>query len=253
MRGPVSIRRDLPRFFGVRLDVRLLSVLLAPLALVTFAACSDGGDEPVSPDGNLFENAGFEDGDGAWFTLDEESGFRVTDDLSHDGGHSALLRMDDPVSAVGARVYYLVQELEPEEFPEVVNGFYRVENWERGTERQYVQFVVIAMEPDNFPAEIASNFQLRYVLAGLDFDPFENADGEVNARMVFVNRDEPVEGEWVEFSLNIREDFERLWDRVPEGFDKLRLLFEVRWDAKPGGDGAPRADVYYDDLYIGDG
>ncbi|MFQ5472603.1 MAG: hypothetical protein ACE5FA_06950 [Dehalococcoidia bacterium] len=230
-----------------------MSPLLALLTLLILAACSGGGDESISGSGNLFDNAGFEEGADPWFTLNEDSGFEVSKEFARSGEYSAILRMDDPVSAEGARVYYLVQELEPEGFPEVVEGFYRVENWGRGTDRQYVQVVIIAMEPENFPADIASNFQLRYVLAGLDVDPFENPDGPVNARMVFVSRDEPVQGEWVEFRLNVREDFERLWDRVPEGFDRLRLLFEVRWDAKPAGDGAPRGDVYYDDLYIGEG
>jgi hypothetical protein len=55
----------------------------------------------------------------------------------------------------------------------------------------------------------------------------------------------------VPFQANIREDFERLWGEAPEGYDKIRVLFEVRWDDKAAGDGAPQADVFYDDLYVG--
>ncbi len=69
---------------------------------------------------------------------------------------------------------------------------------------------------------------------------------------MFVNRNQPVEGEWVRFSLNVRDDFATYWQAIPEGFQTIRLLFEVRWDAKERGSGAPRGDVYYDDLYIGD-
>jgi hypothetical protein len=55
----------------------------------------------------------------------------------------------------------------------------------------------------------------------------------------------------VPFQANVKEDFQRLWKLVPEDYGKLRLLFEVRWDAKTPSDGAPSGDVYYDDLYAG--
>jgi hypothetical protein len=51
----------------------------------------------------------------------------------------------------------------------------------------------------------------------------------------------------------VSEDFERLWGKAPEDFEKLRLLFEVRWDNKVAGASAAEADVYYDDLYAGPG
>jgi hypothetical protein len=209
-------------------------------------ACS-GGDEEAAPAGNLFENPGFETGGEPWFSIVEETGFEVTSERAHTGGHAAVLRMDDPVSAEGNQVYYLVQDLEPENLPQVVDGFYRVENWNRGAERQYIQVAVIVVGPDNFPEDLP-NYQLRYILAGQKTPPFEIR----NAHFVFVNGDEPVEGEWVPFSLSIRDDFEAYWGMAPEDFESMRLLFEVRWDAKSAGSGAPRADVYYDDLYLGE-
>jgi len=181
-----------------------------------------------------------------WFSITEESGFELTSEFAHAGESSAMLRMDDPASASGTKVYYLVQDIEPEELPEVLEGFYRVEAWQRGAERQYVQFAIIAVKPDNFP-EQHSNYQLRYLLAGQETPPFEIS----NAYFVFIDGDEPAEGEWVPFSLNVRADFEAYWEMVPEGFESLRLLFEVRWDDKQAGSGAPQADVYFDDLYIG--
>ena len=235
-----------------RVRLSILLVLLV-IASVGAGACSGGSDDEPLPtstvgaSGNLLENAGFEAGEAPWFTIAEESGFEVTSEQAHSGDYSAVLRMDDPAFASGNKVYYLVQEIDPGELPEVVEGFYRVENWNRGAMRQYVQFVIIAIGPDNFP-DFASNFQLRYLLAGQEVPPF----GIRNAHFVFVNRDEPVQGDWVRFSLNIRDDFEAYWHMVPEGFEKLRLLFEVRWDSKDTGSGAPRGDVYYDDLYIGD-
>lgn len=217
------------------------------IALVV-AACSGGDDGGGDGSGNMFPNPGFEEGAEPWYTLNEESGFTVTDAFAHSGSSSALLRMDDPVEASGqGKVYYLVQDLKPEELPEVVEGFYRVENWERGTPLQYLQFVIIASAPANFPTT-ATNYQLRYIIAGIDSPPFDIG----NAHFVFLSREDPVIGEWTKFGAKVREDFQRLWNAVPEDFESLRLLFEVRWDQKTAGSGAPRADVYYDDLYIGD-
>ena len=246
---------------------RLILAALVVFALATMVSCgggNDGSSATSSPDGstgatatngptppaggNWLVNPGFEEGDQPWVTLHPEEGvgFTLSQDFVHAGSNSALLRMRDPASAEGAKVYYLVQEIEPGELPEVVRGYYRVENWQKNTPRQYLQFVVIAFAPDNFPPD-AANYQLRYLLAGADSTPF--AIG--NAYFVFINRGEPVQGEWVPFEANIKDDFQRLWGKVPEGFDKLRLLFEVRWDGKAAGDGPAEADVYYDDLYAG--
>lgn len=218
------------------------------LLVLAITACSgdDGGDGSPDPENNLFVNPGFEAGADPWFTLNEESGFSVTNDAAHGGTSSALLAMDDGPEVSGDKVYYLVQEISPEEFPEYIEGFYRVENWQRGTERQYLQFVVIALMPQNFPAEI-SNYQIRYILAGIESPPFSIG----NAYFEFLTREDPAIGEWVHFSAPVRDDFQRLWNAVPEDFEKLRLLFEVRYDGKQSGN-LSRADVYYDDLYIGD-
>src|SRR5574341_1709288 len=129
------------------------------LVILLSLACSGGSDEgsptgnaqpPIcptaapDPQGNLLINPGFEEGSAPWITLAAESGFEVTQEQTHSGTSSARLRMRDPVEAVDAKVYYLVQEITPATFPEVVRGFYRVENWSKGTVRQYLQFVVIA-------------------------------------------------------------------------------------------------------------
>jgi hypothetical protein len=222
-----------------------LSLVATVLALT---ACSgDGGaDGTPSPGQNLFVNPDFENESDPWYSLSEESGFVRTEEQAHSGTASALLRMRDPLQAEGAKVYYLIQEITPEEFPEVVRGYYRVENWHHGTRKQYLQFVVIAFGAQNFPAG-TTNYQIRYPLAGIDSPPFPIG----NAHFVFLGKEEPVEGEWVPFETNVKEDFQRLWGAVPEDFEKLRILFEVRWDDKVPGDGTPEADVYYDDLFIG--
>jgi hypothetical protein len=227
-----------------------LTTICVGLGVVGCFGSGDDTNETPNPPGNLFVNPGFEDGAEPWYTIVDEAGFTVTGELAHGGANSAVQHMNDPTEASGqGKVYYLVQEIDPAELPEIVEGYYRVENWRRGTPLQYLQFVIIAFEPKNFDLTLAQNYQLRYVIAGVDEPPLDIG----NAHYVFLSRDDPPVGEWTRFTANIRDDFQRLWDAVPEEFSRLRLLFEVRWDYKSSGSGAPRADVYWDDLYIGDG
>ena len=44
---------------------------------------------------------------------------------------------------------------------------------------------------------------------------------------------------------------EMVWGEVPRGVTKLRILFEVRWDDRSADAAPSRADVYFDDLYVG--
>ena len=214
----------------------------------------------VPPEGqaNVFHNPGFELGGDPWCSLHagEVPPFEVSQEFAQSGESSALLRMRVPAEEAGkAKVFYLVQEVMPEEFPDLISGYNRVENWTRGTTKQYFQFVVIlcreeggrecALGATNLPGEY--NHQIRYPLAGISEEPFAIS----NAFFVFLGRDEPKQGEWVYFERNISQDFEELWGAVPEGFDKIRVLFEVRYDNKEAGPAPANADVYYDDLYMG--
>ena len=200
---------------------------------------------PAPAEGNVFPNGGFEQGHDPWFAL-KPPDFLVSQGVAHSGSASALLRMRAPVEASGIGIHYLVQEAAPAQMPEVVSGYYRVDNWISGTPKQYLQFVVIAPGPDNFPTD-PPNYQIRYLLAGIDQDPFAIS----NAKFVYLTKEDPPQGKWVYFERNLREDFQKLWGAVPEGFDCLRFLFEVRFDDKVSGDGPAEADVYYDDLYLG--
>jgi hypothetical protein len=240
--------------------VRLGLLAIAALALLVLAAACDeeaGGptstpgacvpQEPPEGQANMFHNPDFESGGDPWCSLhtEEVSPFEVSQDFAHSGQSSALLRMRMSSEESGAKVFYLVQEVMPEEFPELVSGYYRVENWIKGTPKQYLQFVVIAFEPTNLAGGYP-NYQMRYPLAGISEEPFAIA----NAFFVFIGKEEPRTGEWVYFERNIKEDFEQFWGAAPEGFSKLRILFEVRYDDKEAG-AASEADVYYDDLYMG--
>lgn len=247
-RGPVTGDHDMKRCGG---NVRSLFVVVVALALL-LSSCNGGGPSSPRPSppagddqGNFLVNPGFEDGDEPWISLDPESSFQRTEELAHSGKASAGLHMRDAASATGARVYYLVQEIQPSEFPEVVRGSYRVETWKKGTEKQYLQFVVIVFGADNMPEQFP-NHQIRYPLAGIESPPFFIS----NAYFRFLGKEEPVTGEWVSFEANVADDFQRLWGAVPKGFDNIRVLFEVRFDDKSPV-ATSEADVYYDDLYVG--
>ena len=229
-----------------------------PLATVTPGMTTPVGTVPpggcvpqAPPEGqpNVFHNGGFEAGEDPWCTAHpgEPTKFEVTQEYAQSGESSALLRMRVPAEEEGqAKVFYLVQEVTPEEFPELMSGYYRVENWTRGTPKQYLQFVVVAFDVDNLPGGYP-NHQIRYPLAGISDEPFAIA----NSYFVFITKEDPATGEWVYFERNIKQDFEELWGFVPEGFTKIRVLFEVRYDQKEPGPAPAEADVYYDDLYMG--
>jgi len=255
--------------------VRLGLLAIAGLALLAWAAaCGDGegGGPTVEPtvmltpaltpvttdcvpqaplegQANLLHNPGFESGRKPWCSLHlgEVTAFEVSQALPHSGQSSAYLKMRVPAEETGdAKVFYLVQEVTPEQFPELISGYYRVEKWTKGTPKQYLQFVVIAFDVTNLTVGYP-NYQMRYPLAGISEEPFQIA----NAFFVFLTKEEPRTGEWVYFERNIKEDFQQYWGAVPEGFPKLRILFEVRYDDKQAGPSPAEADVYYDDLYMG--
>ena len=236
--------------------------LLAPAAFfVLMTTCGEGAapaacgeftpTRAASTQGNVFANPGFEEGAGPWCSLATETWgtpFSVSQQQAHSGASSALLQLRSQEGGE-VRVFGLLQEVAPERLPDVLSGCYYVDRWERGTAKQYLQAVVIAFESSNLPPEVAqaTNHQLRYILAGVESQPTFIS----NARYVMLSTDAPKQGEWVCFERNIRQDFQELWGAVPEGFGKLRVLFEVRWDDRQPSDGPSAADVYYDDLYLG--
>lgn len=241
---------------------------LLPLALLAAAFCVACGNETGEPttscerpaisdgvaaDGNLFRNGSFEEGSEPWCSLDSSAWgtpFSISDERAFVGDQSALLQLRSGDGGE-ARVYGVVQAVAGDEFPETLSAEYFVERWEQGTPIQYLQAVVIVWGAENVPQEVAGvgNHQIRYILGGVDRQPTFIS----NARYVMVSEEQPRVGEWVSFERNVRQDFLELWGSVPEGFDRLRVLFEVRWDDRTPNDGPSSADVYYDDLYFGSG
>ncbi|MEX0786032.1 MAG: DUF192 domain-containing protein, partial [Dehalococcoidia bacterium] len=247
---------------GIQPQTEVLYVLEVNAGVIAASGVQIGDEVVLTPvsvaneDGNAFANAfangSFEDGAGPWYSLDTEawgSPFTLSQGQALDGENSAKLELRSEEGGQ-AKVFGVVQEVSPTEFPERVSGSYYVERWEKGTPKQYLQVVVIVWEADNVPAELAgrvSNHQMRYIMAGAAEQPTLIA----NARYVMVSLDEPSVGEWVPFELDVRQDFEQLWGDVPRGYDRIRVLFEVRWDDRQSSDGPSAADVYYDDLYFG--
>lgn len=243
-----------------------IGVVAGLIVIALAAACSSGGGGPtaepatcappaapaVPSEGSLFANPSFEQGRDPWISLETEAwgpAFQVSDSQAVEGTNSAALTLRSKDGGA-ARIYGVVQEISPDSFPETLSGYYCVARWEKGTAFQYLQFVIIAFDAANMPAEVsaqANNYQIRYLLAGVAEQPTNIS----NARYVFVTREEPVIGKWVHFERNVRDDFVQLWGEAPRDFSKLRILFETRWDERPSNAAPSAADVFYDDLYLG--
>jgi len=245
-RSPSARRFAAARRISRRIRAALLIglVLLLLVAVLLARSCGGGGGKG-NKTGNLLANPGFEEGKEPWYSM-ETSGwgepFEVSDAVAHSGQHSAHLKLHPPAQPAQHEVMGAVQSLTPSSFPELLSGFYRVENWKKGTEIQYIQFVVIAILPGD-----AGNVQIRYLLGGTATEPFEIG----NAKFIFVSKEEPRVGEWVHFERNIRDDFQQQWGEVPDKVQELRVFFEARYDSPTAIQPDIGGDVYYDDLYAG--
>jgi hypothetical protein len=113
--------------------------LLLLAAVILAGACGGAQPQPATTTprqnvdiaANLFVNPSFEEGEEPWFSMTTEAWgtpFRVSDAAAHSGEHSAFLEMRAGPEEVGARVFGVVQEIAPEQFPELLSGYYRVEN-----------------------------------------------------------------------------------------------------------------------------
>jgi len=237
----------------------LVGLLLAALGCGGLFAA--GRLAPPGFHGNLLANPGFEEGEAGWtYPVESEAWghFEVVESPVHRGRRAAHLRLragpEDQTNAVW--ILGVMQEIRPERFPDVLGGFYRVESWEKGAEATdlYLQAVAIIWSDEagvvinhGRPSSSAiQNYQLRFYLAGVREPPFLLG----NAKFDFVSKQPPRPGEWTYFEIPLREQFQRQWGLVPEHYDRLRVLFEARWDARPPGSSIV-ADAYFDDLFLG--
>lgn len=211
--------------------------------------------EPVdwAASSNLFANASFEEGREPWTSLAAPErphwmDFEISDQVAKSGLHAALLALHATGTIHrGARIWGLVRDFEKQPLPQIVSGWYRVENWKRGSKRQYVQVVVMAFGvAEEFPDLKGAPVQLAYVLAGIDEAPFNIR----NRKFLKAGPIEPQRDVWIPFRFDLHRDFESHWGRVPKKSERVRVMFEARFDdPAPAPDLA--ANVYFDDLYFG--
>jgi hypothetical protein len=218
------------------------------LGLVGCAAALESSESP-----NLLENGSFERGREPWYDLRRPDkpywgSFEISDARAFEGQRSLRLDLDSadfptPVGIAGA-----IQDVRTGVLPRRLSGRYRVDRWERGAPAQYVQVVVMGFGASNF-RELKATVQLAFVLTGIDAPPFAIR----NRRFVIAGPAAPTSGRWIPFEFDLHEAFERHWEKVPVGIDKLRVFLEARFDHRPAGAAPPaRAEVHFDALYLGD-
>lgn len=238
-------------------DMRRPSVSPAfPALLLALGALSCAG--PVAPMAeNLLENGSFEAGRKPWFDFQDPKkpfwgSFEISDELAFEGRHSMLLALDSndfQRARNGVGIAGGAQDVAPKAFPRRLSGRYRVESWQRGTRNQYVQLVVMAFLPTNFPEMGRLAIQMAFVLTGVTEPPFEIS----NRYFAFVGPYQPEQKRWIHFDIDLHDAFRTHWGRVPEGSQGLRVFAEARFDGYRGGrDGHALADVYFDALHLGD-
>jgi hypothetical protein len=193
---------------------------------------------------NYFSDPGFENSPSGWSWLSWSpfwQPFQISEELHLTGEKSALLRLRSNPSSANTTVCGVTQDLNPDNMPTSISGYYQVRNWTRGAPKQYIQCVVMAFNVSNYDNPV----QIRYLIAGASEIPFELG----NAKFIFVNKGEPEIGKWSFFNRNLRQDFMDNWGFVPDDFSSLRIAFEVRYDDVPYG--ITTADVYWDDMHLG--
>ena len=213
----------------------------------------DPPPEPPTEDANLLKNPSFEAGMESWYSMHERNPiswgpFSVDNAAARTGERGALLTLDSSTRKGRTCILGAVQEFPCERAPERVGGWYRVDQWERGSPKQYLQVVVILWNVRQPIPNVrgATNVQIAYTLAGVEAAPLSIS----NRKFVVTGPPEPVVGEWVHFEVRPREDFLEHWKVDFNQFEYCRVLFEVRYDDLPPDAPAPaRAIVSYDDLY----
>lgn len=219
--------------------------LLLPLALL-IVGCSSGKESGGDAGANLLVNPGFEQGADPWHTMTGDAWSQTFDvaDTAHSGVHSVHVQLTPPDQPLPNKVFGVTQDIT--QMPEYVSGYYRVENWQKATPAQYLQFVVIVFTTDPNTGQ-QTNVQIRYLLAGASEEPFRID----NAKFIFIDKSEPVTGQWVHFGRNVKQDFQSVWGYVPQNVTSVRVFFEARYDSPTAIQPQIGGDVYYDDLYAG--
>lgn len=198
--------------------------------------------------GNLLLNPGFEEGPDPWFALETEAwvDFQLCDTLGHGGRRSALLAVRAHERSPRAQIWGVSQYANPAEFPRKLSGWFRVDGWKRGATNQYVQAVLMVW--GRLPERPFPNYTIRYPLGGVDQQPMYMSNG----RYRFLRTELPPPGEWTYFETDPAADFRESWLLVPSTYEKLQVFFEARFDDRTDLYAPTEADVYFDDVYLGE-
>lgn len=224
---------------------------------------------------NLLVNGSFEDPAeepaeldpdriGEWWSFEGPKrpywkGFERTSEEAKVGEHSVKLTLDSEVNdETSTLIVGAIQNLRPDHMPEELSGWVRVDDWKRGTMRQYVQIVVIVWDVTaNMPQGLGGkNYQIAYTFAGVEKPPLTITNRKfqlLNDALGLADGEGDVnEGEWVHFDLNPRADFQRIWGVDPSDYAYIRVLYEVRYDGRDREyEPDAKAKVYWDGLYFG--
>lgn len=207
---------------------------------------------PISEPDNLLKNPGFEAGLEPWTWLSWSKGWaahQLSTAQAYEGRFSLLLPLSSQNDARQTIVWGGVQEPTlPADIPECIEGYYYVEDWQRGNWKQYLQLVVIDLSHDLGPGR--GQAQLRYIISGEKTPPLQIS----NAQYLFIETDRketPNIRQWTKFHINPREDFVKNWNYTPNAGHKMRVLFEARYDMHTAGLPPAKANVYFDNLYMG--
>jgi len=207
-----------------------------------------------SADDNFLLNPSFELGFEPWYAMLSPNWgpFHLVDSPVRTGSRAACVRLR-PREGKPVCVHGIVQDLAPSEFPRRLAGWYFVTNWEQGWAKQYIQVAVLVSPTDAqrriLPPELRQmpTLQMRYVLAGVDHAPIRIS----NARFVLVSKESPPLGRWVRFERDLVEDFRTYWGIIPVNPQRIRILYEARYDGLSDFSLPIAADVTFDDLYLG--
>lgn len=232
-----------------------MMTLASAAALASLAVASPMGDSGS----NLLANGSFSSGADPWYSLEREGNpywrpFSVEADPLGAEGQAARLDLTSDPAHRRIGIWGVIQDLPEVQFiPERLSGRYFVADWVRGTKKQYLQVVCIAWTSRDYfgkgavDVEKLPPVQVAFVLAGIERPPFPIR----NRRFSFLGPPDPAVGRWIDFSIELEDEFKRLWGFLPEEIARLRILFEVRFDnLRPAETGA-RATVYFDDLFLG--
>lgn len=228
------------------------SAVVAPLLALVLAGCGLLEESPplLTPPAttmNSLANPGFENGDTPWIAPPEPDSvsFAVSDIAAHSGSGSGGLRLSATPGETGSRVAGASQEILGSDFPEVVSGYYRVDDWQTGGAPAYLQFVVEVVGGDF--ADGMDVHEVRFVIAGIQQEPLFLPQ----ARYVLLDRAAPKTDRWTYFAYPVDKAFETRWGIAPAAWQRLRVSFELRYDDRAAGPIDTLATAHYDDLYAG--